>query len=176
MEKTPDGCLTGIRSQSSCIHIPLFQIGGCMRLTVFSISVIGIVLLLALSGCVGNILPKKGARGLTEYRDNDNLFSLNIPEHWTVSVGDAIVAADDRDNGVTKVTIRPVHLSGKYLKVTAGDIANYLIGKERKGYTQFTIDSVRASQDGKVLEVASSFSENSRKKQAVYSVFVNSPY
>ena len=135
-----------------------------MRLTVFTISVIGIVLLLVSSGCIGSILPKKGAKGLREYRDNDNLFSLNIPEHWTVSVGDAIVAADASDNGVTKVTIQPVHLSGKYLNVTAGDIANYLIGKERRGYNQFTIDSVRESQDGKVLELSSSFTENSRKQ------------
>jgi hypothetical protein len=147
-----------------------------MRFTVFSISVTCIVLLLVSSGCVGNILPKKGAMGLREYRDNDNLFSLNIPEHWTVSVGDAIVAADATDNGVTRVTIQPVHLSGKYLKVTAGDIANYLIGKERRGYSRITIDSVRESQDGKVLELTSSFEENTQKKRAVYSIFVNSPY
>ena len=147
-----------------------------MRITVFAIPVICIALLLVSSGCVGNILPKKGAMGLREYRDTNNLYSLNIPEHWTVSVGDAIVAADASDSGVTKVTIQPVHLSGKYLRVSAGDIANYLIGKERRGYTQFTIDSVRASQDGKVLELTSSFTENSRKKRAVYSIFVNSPY
>ena len=147
-----------------------------MRLTVFAIPVICIMLLLASGGCTGNILPKPGARGLMEYRDSDNLFSISIPEHWKVSVGDAIVAADTKDNGVTKVTIQPVHLSGKYLRVTAGDIANYLIGKERRGYSQFTVNSVRASGDGKVLEMTSSYAENGRKKLAVYSIFVNSPY
>jgi hypothetical protein len=147
-----------------------------MRLTLFTISAIGIVLLLVSAGCTGSILPKKGAKGLREYRDNKNLFSLNIPEHWTVSVGDAIVAADASDNGITKITIQPVHLSGKYLSVTAGDIANYLIGKERRGFNEFTIDSVRESQDGRVLELSSSFTENGRNKKAVYSIFVNSPY
>ena len=147
-----------------------------MRFTLFTISAIGIVLLLVSAGCTGSILPKKGAQGLREYRDNKNLFSLNIPEHWTVSVGDAIVAADASDNGITKITIQPVHLSGKYLSITAGDIANYLIGKERRGFDEFTIDSVRESQDGRVLELSSSFSENGRNKKAVYSIFVNSPY
>ena len=149
---------------------------GCMRLTVYAIPVICIVLLLVSSGCVGTVPPKKGAMGLKEYRDTNNLFSLNIPEHWTVSVGDAIVASDSSDGGITKVTIQPIHLSGRYLRVTAGDIANYLIGKERRAYSQITIDSVRASQDGKVLELTSSFTENTKKKQAVYFIFVNSPY
>jgi len=124
-----------------------------MRLTVFLIPVICIVLFLVSSGCVGNTPSAKGSAGLKEYRDSNNLFSLNIPEHWTVSVGDAIVAADSSDGGVTKVTIQPVHLSGKYLRITAGEIANYLIGKERRGFTEFSLDSVRASRDGKVLEL-----------------------
>ena len=149
---------------------------GFMRFTVFFIPVICIVLFLVSSGCAGNIPSAKGSSGLKEYRDTNNLFSLNIPEHWTVSVGDAIVAADSSDGGVTKVTIQPVHLSGKYLRITAGDIANYLVGKERRGFTEFSIDSVRASKDGKVLELTSSYTENSRKKRAVYSIFVNSPY
>jgi plasmid maintenance system killer protein len=153
-----------------------FSMCGFMRLTVFSISVICIVILLVSSGCVSNIPPKKGAMGLKEYRDTNNLFSLNIPEHWTVSVGDAIEASDSADGGITKVTIQPVHLSGKYLRVSAGDIANYLIGKERRAYSQITIDSVRESQDGKVLELTSSFTEKTKKKRAVYSIFVNSPY
>lgn len=76
-----------------------------MRITVFAIPVICIALLLVSSGCVGNILPKKGAMGLREYRDTNNLYSLNIPEHWTVSVGDAIVAADASDSGVRKSVV-----------------------------------------------------------------------
>jgi hypothetical protein len=147
-----------------------------MRLTLFTLSALGIVLLLVSAGCTNNILPKKGAKGLREYRDNDNLFSLNIPEHWAVSVNDAIVAADTSDNGITKITIQPVHLSGKYLSVTAGDIANYLIGKERGGFNEFTVDRVRESQDGRVLELSSTFTENGRNKKAVYFIIVNSPY
>ncbi len=60
--------------------------------------------------------------------------------------------------------------------ITAGDIANYLVGKERRGFTEFSIDSVRESKDGKVLELTSSYTENKKKKRAVYSIFVNSPY
>ncbi len=73
------------------VHISLIIFSGYMRLTVIAIPVICMMLLLVSGGCTGNILPKPGARGLMEYRDNDNLFSISIPEHWTVSVGDAIV-------------------------------------------------------------------------------------
>ena len=165
-----------IKSQYSIFQITFFSISDLMRLSVLAILVISIVILIISCGCVGNILPEKGAMGLKEYRDTNNLYSISLPEGWTVSIGDAIVASDSSDGGITKVTIQPVHLSGKYQSVSAGDIANYLIGKDKTGYSQFTIDSVRASPDGKFLELAASFTENNLPKKAVYTIFVNSPY
>lgn len=147
-----------------------------MRFSVTAVCVVCCVILIISCGCTSMIPQKKSVPGLKEYRDANNLFSLDIPEHWTVSVADAIVALDSSDGGITKVTIRPIHLSGIYQDISAEEIANYLIGKEKTGYSGFTVDRIRASPDGKFLELTTTFSKNSVPKKAVYSVFVNSPY
>ena len=131
-----------------------------------------------LSKSAGSSIPltTSNAEPLREYRDQSNYFSIGIPEKWSLSVSDSIVASDTSDGGITRVRIQPVHLSGKYRSMTAGDIANYLIGKDKQGYSQFTVDDVRASQDGKVLVVTSSFLKNGISMRGVYTIFVNTPY
>lgn len=113
---------------------------------------------------------------LREYRDDAHYFSIKIPDTWTVSVSDAIVASDKTDGGVTKVRIQPIHLSGGYRSVTATQIANYVVGKDKKDLSQFTVDRVLASGDGKILEIGASFVSNGVSRYREYMIFVNTPY
>lgn len=113
---------------------------------------------------------------LREYRDNTNYFTLSIPETWNVAVTDSILASDTADRGRTNVRIQPVHLSGSYRSMTAAEIANYIVGQDRQGVSQFSVNTVRASADGKVLEIGTSFVQDGVSMQRMYMIFVNTPY
>ncbi|MDD1719766.1 MAG: tetratricopeptide repeat protein [Methanoregulaceae archaeon] len=121
-------------------------------------------------------VPSTPAPQLREYRDDTNYFSISLPDEWTVAVTDAIVASDSADGGTTRVRIQPVHLSGSYRSMTATAVANYIVGKEKVGLSQFSVNRVRASGDGQVLEIGVSFSRNGVRMNRVYMIFVNTPY
>ncbi|MCJ7637792.1 MAG: hypothetical protein MUO21_09915, partial [Nitrososphaeraceae archaeon] len=131
------------------------------------------------SGCVENnrqIPSTVNGVALKKYDDNINFFSLNIPDNWKVIVGDYISAEDTSDNGITNIRIQPIHLSGKYRYISARDITNYLIGKEKQNYQNFNLISVKESGDKKIIEILVSFNDNGIDKKGVFTIFVNTPY
>lgn len=138
-----------------------------------------IIIIASFSGCVKDdrqIPSSVNGVTLNKYDDKINFFSLNKPANWKVNVGDYISVEDTSDNGVTNVRIQPIHLSGKYRYVSARDIANYLIGKEREKYQSFELVSIRESEDKKIIELVISFKENGVDKKGVFTIFVNNPY
>ena len=138
-----------------------------------------ILIIASLSGCVKDdrqISSTINGVSLNKYDDTINFFSLSKPSNWTVKVGDYISVEDTSDNGVTKVRIQSIHLSGEYRYISAGHIANYLIGKEKEKYQSFELVSVRESEDKKIIELVISFKENSVDKKGVFTIFVNNPY
>lgn len=147
---------------------------------IFILKVILLVIMIApFSGCADDeakTIQTINGIHLTNYTDDKNYFSLHIPEDWTVSVQDYILAMDDSDNGTANVRIQPIHLSGKYRDISAREIANYLVGKEKGKYDDFQLESVRESTDGKFSELAFLFSENITRKKCVCTIFVNTPY
>ncbi|MCX9083280.1 MAG: hypothetical protein OIN87_00595 [Candidatus Methanoperedens sp.] len=110
------------------------------------------------------------------FTDKINYFSLSKPDNWNVNVGEFITIEDASDNGITNVRIQPIHLSGKFRYISARDIANYLIGKEKQKYTRFELFNVKESEDKKIIELEIEFKENGVDKKGVYTIFVNSPY
>lgn len=113
---------------------------------------------------------------LSSYTDNSGLFSLEKPSSWSISVQDAIVVMDPSDGGVTNVRMQPLFLSGSYRFLTAGEIANYLVGQAVKYYDSFDVETVRQTTDGSMIEIMASFREGGVRKTVVYTVFVHSPY
>jgi hypothetical protein len=148
---------------------------------VYSIFLMGLVAI-SMSGCTGqdrqNVEIPSAVDGvsLSKYTDIKSYFSLSMPDNWRINVGEYISVEDPSDNGITKVRIQPIHLSGKYRYVSAVDIANYLIGKEKQKYQNFELVSVRESGDKNIIELAASFKENGVDKKGVFTVFVNNPY
>lgn len=141
--------------------------------------VLGIFIIVIVSGCVKNenqIPPIVDGVSLNKYVDNVNYFSVSKPDSWKVSVGEYISVEDTSDNGVTNVRIQPIHLSGKFRNVSAIDITNYLIGKEKEHYQNFELVSAKESGDKKIIEVVASFKENGIDKKGVFTIFVNNPY
>jgi hypothetical protein len=138
-----------------------------------------IIIIASLSGCVKDdrqIPSTVNGVTLNKYDDKINFFSLSKPDNWKVNLGDYISVEDTSDNGVTNVRIQPIHLSGKYRYVSARDIANYLLGKEKEKYQSFELVTVRESEDKKIIEFVISFKENGVDKKGVYTIFVNNPY
>lgn len=131
------------------------------------------------SGCVENnrqIPSSVNGVALKKYDDNINFFSLHIPDNWKVNVGDYISAEDTSDNGITNIRIQPIHLSGKYRYISARDITNYLIGKEKQKYQNFNLISAKESGDKKIIEIVISFNDNGIDKKGFFTIFVNTPY
>ena len=117
-----------------------------------------------------------GGVSLVSYSDSTNLFSLQKPTSWMVSVQDAIVVQDPSDGGITNVRIQPLFLSGSYRFLTAEVIANYLVGQAVQRYDKFELVSVRETTDRSMIELVGSFTERNVRKTGVYTVFVRSPY
>ncbi len=145
-------------------------------------SILALILMIYVSGCTGK--DKQGVQipstvdgiNLNKYTDNSRYFSLSMPNDWKVNVGEYISVEDISDNGVTNVRIQPIHLSGKYRYVSARDIANYAIGKDKQKYDKFELESVKESGDKKIIELIATFKENGVDKKGVFTVFVNNPY
>ncbi|MDD1676594.1 MAG: hypothetical protein LUQ40_02540 [Methanomicrobiales archaeon] len=144
--------------------------------------VTGVLILIILAGCSaqsdGSTVAPKSVGGviLVPYSDTGNLFSVQKPAEWSVTVGDAIVVADPRDGGATSVQIHPLFLSGDYRSMDAEDVANYLVGAAARYYPDFSLESVRETTDGRMIELVASFTTQGTSKRAVYTVFVDSPY
>jgi hypothetical protein len=154
-----------------------------MQQSVFSWGVLLLTLVFLLcSGCTsdssgtGQKVSSVGGVSLSPYTDNTNLFSLQKPASWSVSVQDAIVVQDPADGGVTQVWIQPLFLSGSYRSLTAGAIANYLVGEAVRYYERFELVSARETTDRSIIEIVASFTEGGVRKTGVYTVFVQSPY
>ena len=138
-----------------------------------------LIIMIATSGCVNDdrqIPSTVNGVSLNMYNDNINYFSLSKPDNWKVNVGEFISIEDTSDNGITNVRIQPIHLSGKFRNVSAIDIANYLIGKEKQKYQSFELVRVRESEDKKIIELEISFKENGVDKKGIFTIFVNTPY
>lgn len=147
-------------------------------MTKYYILALGIITVAALSGCTGpqeEIHPgiSNINKSLNKYTDNNRNFTLSIPNNWKVNVGDYISVEDTSDNGITRVRIQPIHLSGKYRNIAAKDIANYLIGKDKQKYQNFELNNVREWGNNKYIELVTSFKENGIDKKGVYTIFVN---
>jgi hypothetical protein len=155
-----------------------------MRQSVFAGCVLFLtVAFLLCSGCTSESsettrqpVSSVGGVSLSPYTDTANSFSLQKPASWSVSVQDAIEVQDPADGGVTNVRIQPLFLSGSYRALTAGAIANYLVGKAVQYYEGFELVSARETTDRSMIEMVASFREGGVKKTGVYTVFVQSPY
>jgi hypothetical protein len=116
-----------------------------------------------------------GGGNLQTYTDPSNLFTLEKPASWTVTVGDDVQVKDTAAGGA-RVVFRPLFLSGSYRSLTAPMIANYLVGQDAKRVTGFTVTSVREAPDGSMIEIVATYDRSGIPMTGVYTVFVESPY
>lgn len=135
-----------------------------------------LALVMATAGCSSSEPGSDGSGGtLQAYADPDNLFTLEKPPSWTVSVGDDVQVRDTAQGGA-RVVFRPLFLSGSYRSLTAPAIANYLVGQDTKQVSGFTISSVREATDGSMIEIVANYTRSGVPMTGVYTIFVASPY
>lgn len=60
--------------------------------------------------------------------------------------------------------------SGKYSKLNAVDMANYLVGQIKKDYTDFETEDIRISTDKSIVELAANYTKNGIKQKAVFTI------
>lgn len=137
-----------------------------------------IALVMATAGCSSTdtrTTSTAGSGALQAYSGPDNLFTLEKPASWSVSVGDDVQVRDTGTGGA-RVVFRPLFLSGDYRTLTAPMIANYLVGQDAKQVTGFTVSSARETTDGSMVEIVADYTRSGVPMTGVYTVFVDSPY
>lgn len=130
---------------------------------------------MATGGCSSSETQTTSTGALQAYTDASNLFMLEKPASWTVTVGDDVQVKDTAAGGA-RVVFRPLFLSGAYRSLTAGAIANYLVGQDAKQVNGFAVSSARETTDGSMVEIVADYTRSGVPMTGVYTVFVDSPY
>ena len=133
-----------------------------------------VALVMATAGCSSET-QTASAGSLQTYTDANNLFTLEKPASWTVAVGETVQVKDTAAGGA-RVVFRPLFLSGAYRSLTAGAIANYLVGQDARQVSGFAVTSAREATDGSMVEIVANYTRSGVPMTGVYTVFVASPY
>jgi hypothetical protein len=125
-------------------------------------------------GTTNSAVTGASTSGMVEHTDTSDGYRIMTPPGWTVGIVNQcyLKASDPKDQA--HVTIQPLFYTGRYASRTAAEQTKSDLSVMKKSLKNFSVEDVRQSGDGSIVQVIADYTYNGQKYKAAFiTIIVN---